>query len=115
MTDYSTLPDAEVNRRVAEAMGWSALVVSSSGEWTGFPPGSGHSIHDIRGVPDFCNDWQAFGRLWEHCESSGLIVNVANGLVWLVRERRGEGPGGLKTWPEPPRRALAIAFLRSQE
>lgn len=113
MTDLAKLSDQEVNRRVAEAMGWTRhaykdadpkeVFCLSGGEWYWQVPGeTGGRCErcEADAPPDFLHDWEAFGRLWE----------------WLLEKDirpTSFDPTHEFDMGRNPRRALALAYLEA--
>ena len=128
MADYAKLPDAEINRLVAERMGWEQVntrdqLQKSDPAVTVFWVERGRlkvsypQLKDGWGyeVVDFLRDWQAFGRLWEHIIKDGgrvSFIPAHNGescIVQYTKKRFGDITG------TTPLVALALAFLAATE
>ena len=98
----------ELNRLVCErVLGWRTADAGGGQRWW-FPP-NGSSVP----TPDFCNDWTAFGVLWE------ALVKIMH-EVHLCRYEDGVIEAmvlteqGISQQVDPdPRRALALAALKA--
>jgi hypothetical protein len=60
----------ELNRRLAQLLGWTEIV-DVGGAWLGRPPGGSQKSRDQAKVPDWCGDWAACGPLLSHCVVAG--------------------------------------------
>ena len=52
----------ELNRRLAELLGWTELF-NAGGAWLGRPPGGSQKSREQARVPDWTGDWAACGPL----------------------------------------------------
>src|SRR5688572_3791216 len=67
--------DREIDARVAELLGWSAIV-DRGGWYDGFPPSVGNSIYNLRAVPRFSTDIAAAFEVIKHMRESGFSYAV---------------------------------------
>ena len=111
------MTDNEINRLVCEkVLGWTEEPLPVHKEWTwgdtfwriGPSGGVGHT-------PDFCNDWRAFGLLWEALvkdERSPDIQQVARTARALVALHPYDNHEA-DVFDSSPCRALALAALKA--
>lgn len=105
------MTDAEINRAVAEAMGYQ-VGEHTKGCYGLFDP-SHKYIAEI--LPDFVHDWQAFGRLWEHIQDQGWKIEagwVFTAACANIQKHKG-GKYAEGNDLHNIRRALALAYLES--
>ena len=111
------MTDNEINRAVCEkVLGWAHFQREPDSWWVDFK--------QVRtcATPDFCNDWAAFGILWEHLAKTGAlpcleIDSEAGGLHWGEPMATVYGAAD-KNYPRvsydpDPCRALAMAALKA--
>lgn len=105
--ELSKLPDGEINRMVAERLGWTRVSERTGCGWWGFVPDGSHS----RQLPDWCTDLNAAWDLVEKQfpEASVLLLKDKSGTTAILGLEIHASK--CKTTAPHPARAIAVAVL----
>jgi len=89
----------ELNRRLAELLGWTALF-NAGGAWLGRPPDATYKSRYEAKAPDWCGDWVACGplqaqyvrrlRAWPHRVLVGVAPGGPDGYDVMLDRSEGE-------------------------
>lgn len=103
--ELSKLPDGEINRMVAERLGWTRVSERTGCGWWGFVPDGSHS----RQLPDWCTDLNAAWDLVEKQfpEASVLLLKDKSTAILGLKIHASK----CKTTAPHPARAFAVAYL----
>lgn len=112
MSDFSKLSDAEINRLVAERLGWTDIG-STRGKCPFRNDAGGISYYyDI--VPDYCNEANAYMQLVEKMAKSPYTVSMESFIddCWKFSVTHVVTLDGCDVVAESRGRAIAECFLK---
>ena len=115
--------DEEINRAVAQAVGWEYSAAEKCPEpphfkctsgWWRRPSGEWVTEGSL---PDFLHSWEAAGQLWEWAYGHGFSPTLQEDVVHSGQQQSMIWCDRIGNWitvNDPnPRRALALAFLKA--
>ena len=102
----------ELNRKVAEARGWTSISYNADEQaWYGTQP---KTVASDAWIPNYCDDPSAWGALLIEIARERRDANVS--ITWAFFFHTWHATIGMITRADPsPGRALALAYLASQE